>query len=91
GLSKNLHSFFEETNMGKCPECDVELEEVKAFSMEENRQIVTLDESGNLDWGLIETIEGTCTSIDIECPHCNAIIYHNKGSSTDPKIKELLR
>lgn len=55
--------------------------------MEENRQTITLDANGELDWSTIETIEGSCTKIDIECPHCGATLYHNEGNSTDQKSK----
>lgn len=73
--------------MAKCPKCGAEIDHLNAFSLEENKQEVCLDETGNLDWGVSETVELSCVKIEFECPE---IIYKNDGSSTDPQIKALL-
>jgi hypothetical protein len=74
----------------KCPKCEAELEALDAYSVEENKQEVTLDEDGNLDWSASDPVEDTCTCIEFECPTCKETIYKNRGNSTDPHIKELL-
>jgi len=79
-----------EKEKGKCPQCGAKLEELIAYSLEENKQIITLDENGELDWSISEPVELSCRIIEIECPQCNATIYKNNGSSEDPKFKELL-
>ena len=80
----------------KCPKCGELLEHLNAYSLEENRQEVELTKSAatgdvTLDWGLIETVEDSCTKIDFECPNCSAILYTNDGNSLDPKIVAILQ
>jgi len=79
-----------EEEKGKCPQCGEKLEELIAYSLEENKQTITLDSRGHLDWSASEPIELTCQRIEIECPNCNAIIYKNNGNSEDPRFKQLL-
>lgn len=74
----------------KCPKCNWEIEFLIAYSLEENRQDVSLDQDGDLDYGFSEAIDESCHKMDFECPNCRESIYENDGWPHDPKIYELL-
>lgn len=76
--------------LAKCPKCGGEIDHLHVYSLEENKQTISLDEKGSLDWGESEPVECSCVRIDIECHVCGVIIYRNDGNSNDPKFKELL-
>lgn len=76
--------------MSECPHCGATLTYLNAYSLEENKQEVSLDEDGHLDWSTSDPVEETCEKIDFECPDCGHVIYSNKGNSTDPEITRLL-
>ncbi|VVB51233.1 Uncharacterised protein [uncultured archaeon] len=82
--------------MAKCPKCGAEIDHLKAYSTEENLQIVTLNlpeyaEKNPLDWSRADPVEDTCTQIDFECPDCGNVIYSNNGNSQDPAVAEFLK
>ena len=77
--------------MAKCPKCGAEIDHIVAYSLEENKQDISLDSDGELDWSASEPIDASCVQIEFECPECNQILYKNKGYSTDPEIKKLLQ
>jgi hypothetical protein len=76
--------------MAKCPKCHIEIDHLRAYSLEENVQNVSL-EGGELDWSTSDVVDESCVQIEFECPHCNQVIYKNRGDSTDPEIKRLLQ
>jgi predicted RNA-binding Zn-ribbon protein involved in translation (DUF1610 family) len=75
--------------MAKCPHCGKQLDSLRAYSLEENVQIVTV-EDGQVDWSTSDVVDDSCVQIEFECPECGKVIYKNKGDSTDAKIKQLL-
>lgn len=77
--------------MAECPKCHAEISHLVAYSLEENRQIVMLDQYGELGWSASEPVEESCVQIEFECPRCNQVIYKNRGYSTDPFIKTMLK
>lgn len=78
-----------------CPKCGAEIDHLEAYSLEENRQEVTLIDCPSsrrdlLEWSESEPIEETCVKIDFECPECKEVIYSNDGDSTDQAIIDFL-
>jgi hypothetical protein len=75
----------------KCPNpnCNVELKFVYAFSAEENRQELRLS-GGFLEWGATEPVDGSCKSLELECPYCAKQLFKNDGNSQDPMIIAVL-
>jgi len=73
-----------------CPKCGAEIHSLEAYSLEENRQIVTLGGFEDLELSESDTIEGSCNKIDFECPECQETIYTNDGDSTDQAVIDFL-
>ena len=82
--------------MAKCPKCNDEIDSLNAYSIEMNKQKVTVDESfpnvhATLDWGRTEVVECSCTKIDFECPNCDATLFTTKGDSQPKEVIEFLK
>ena len=55
-----------------------------------NRYELGLGDDDNLEWSTSDPVEGSCTKIELECPHCEQVIYSNEGDSEDPQFWKLL-
>ena len=75
----------------KCRFCDKELEYLDVFTLEENRQTVSLHGDGSIFYGVKEPIEASAKYTALECPNCNRELLRMEGDGDDEKIKELLK
>jgi hypothetical protein len=63
-----------------CPKCLEEIDELTAFSLEENRQSVRWSAAWGLDWSTSEPVESSCVKIDFVCPLCDETIFHSSNN-----------
>ena len=76
--------------MPKCPKCGKHIDALIAYSIEENKQEVTLEDTF-LNYGATETVDSSCSEIDFECPKCQNVIFTNDGDSQDKRIINFLK
>lgn len=80
--------------MAKCPKCGAEIDSLVAYSLEENKQTVTLagevGDAGVLDWSPSDVVESSCKHIDFECPECGKVLFSNDGDSEDDRVSKFL-
>jgi predicted RNA-binding Zn-ribbon protein involved in translation (DUF1610 family) len=74
----------------KCPKCGGKIDNLTAYSLEENEQTVSL-ENNNLNWDCSEVVDGSCKKIQFVCPDCGKVLFTNKGESDDSDVIEFLK
>ena len=63
--------------MAKCPSCHEEIDELDAYSLEENHQTVHWSTRwGGLDWSTSDPVESSCVEIWVHCPLCDEVVFY---------------
>lgn len=83
--------------MGRCPYCQKIIEQLKAFSKMEAKQLVypmnkeRVGDEG-LDYEASENVEGSDTWVDYQCPECEAILFRDYGISrpSNDKVEKMI-
>ena len=80
----------EEKYIPRCPHCGVEILELNAFVLEENKYTVEavelVKDMPKLDWSTSEVIESSSEKTDYECPSCEETIFTERNGGSQPPI-----
>lgn len=77
----------------KCPKCDNVLTSLDVYTLEENKQTVSLvgeEDNPTLDYSVKEPVENSAIKTEFECPFCGELLLSIDGDGDDQKIAEFL-
>jgi DNA-directed RNA polymerase subunit RPC12/RpoP len=80
--------------MVECNKCGEKLTSLNVYTLEENKQSVTLigdEDNPKLDYDTKEPVESSAVRTQCECPYCGEVLLTMEGDGEDSKIIKLLR